>query len=406
MSDYIPDGWALVSFGDVVEKVVDKVDPDTSGLSKYVSGGHMSSNDFKIRSWGVIGDGYLGPSFHMRFKPGQVLYGSRRTYLRKVGLPHFEGICANTTFVLESKDPNLMLQEYLPLLMLLESFHKYSELNSKGSVTPYINFSDLKKYELVLPPVDVQNRIVKVIEPINDHLNALEVLYETTKPVERSLSSRLMSLKEEEYRQSSFRDEVEIVVGTAFKSKIYRKCEVGIPLVRGKNIGPDGFRWDEVFHWPDNLLEGYENNLLDTGEILIPMDATFTSAGMIKAAIVREDDLPLLLNQRVASLSAGRNLTNDYLWTLIHSQAFADHLKSSQTGSFAPHISKGQIEKFVFQVPKISRQKEIYSEINSVNSLRTNLKFQIEKVLELRKTLISDLLCGSLQISDDFEVPA
>ena len=402
MADAIPEGWSQVLFGDVVNLSKTKTkDPIDNGIERFIGLEHIEAYDLKVRTWGNTAD---GTTFTNLCTPGQILFGKRRPYLRKLAVADFPAVCSGDIYIFEPLNEAID-RDYLTYLCFSDSFFEYAIQTSAGSLSPRTNWKHLSKYEFVLPPVDVQKRIVKVIESINDHLNALEVLHETTKSLERSLSSRLMSQKEEKYRQSSFKDEVEIVVGTAFKSKIYRKCEIGIPLVRGKNIGPDGFRWDEVFHWPNNLLEGFEKNLLDTGNILIPMDATFTSVGMIKAAMVREDDLPLLLNQRVASLSPGPNLTNDYLWTLIHSQAFADHLKSSQTGSFAPHISKDQIEKFVFQLPKISRQKEIYSEINSVNSLRTNLKFQIEKVLELRKTLISDLLCGSLQIADDFEVP-
>jgi type I restriction enzyme S subunit len=76
-------GWTTVKFGDVVRQVKDKVDAQTSGLSRYIAGEHMDTDDLRLRRWGEINDDYLGPAFHMRFKPGQVLYGSRRAYLRK-----------------------------------------------------------------------------------------------------------------------------------------------------------------------------------------------------------------------------------------------------------------------------------------------------------------------------------
>lgn len=98
-------GWRQVKFGDVVRQCKEKADPETAGLERYVAGDHMDTDDLRLRRWGEIGSGYLGPAFHMRFKPGQVLYGSRRTYLRKVAVADFDGICANTTFVLEPKNP-------------------------------------------------------------------------------------------------------------------------------------------------------------------------------------------------------------------------------------------------------------------------------------------------------------
>ena len=54
-------GWTRVAFGDVVRQVKDRVDPEESGLERYVAGEHMDTDDLRIRRWGTIGDGYLGP---------------------------------------------------------------------------------------------------------------------------------------------------------------------------------------------------------------------------------------------------------------------------------------------------------------------------------------------------------
>jgi restriction endonuclease S subunit len=167
-------GWRKVKFGEVVRQCKEKTDPETSGLERYVAGDHMDTDDLRLRRWGEIGSGYLGPAFHMRFKPGQVLYGSRRTYLRKVAVADFDGICANTTFVLEPKDPDELLPEFLPFLMQTDAFNNFSVKNSKGSVNPYINFSDLARFEFVLPPISEQTRIVELLTAFEDGLRALE----------------------------------------------------------------------------------------------------------------------------------------------------------------------------------------------------------------------------------------
>jgi type I restriction enzyme, S subunit len=163
MSSELKPGWRRVKFGDVVRQVKDKVDPEDSGLERYIAGEHMDTDDLKLRRWGEIGAGHLGPAFHMRFKPGHVLYGSRRTYLRKVAVADFEGITANTTFVLEPKDPSVLLPELLPILMQTERFNEHSIKQSRGSVNPYVNFSDLAWYELALPPLEEQRRCVRLL---------------------------------------------------------------------------------------------------------------------------------------------------------------------------------------------------------------------------------------------------
>ncbi|XKH60747.1 restriction endonuclease subunit S [Halomonas sediminis] len=180
-------GWTRVAFGDVVRKVSNKVDPWESGLERYVAGEHLDTDDLRIRRWGVIGDDYLGPAFHMRFKSGQVLYGSRRTYLRKVALADFEGITANTTYVLETKDPSLLLPELLPFIMQTEAFHDHSIANSKGSVNPYVNFSDIASFVFLLPPIQEQSRLVEVLSGNQQLLEKLEGMLSSLLDLEHAM---------------------------------------------------------------------------------------------------------------------------------------------------------------------------------------------------------------------------
>lgn len=167
-SEAMKPGWRRVKFGDVVRQCKEKADPETSGLERYIAGDHMDTDDLRLRRWGEIGSGYLGPAFHMRFKPGQVLYGSRRTYLRKVAVADFDGICANTTFVLEPKNPEELFSDFLPFLMQTDAFNNFSVKNSKGSVNPYINFSDLARFEFALPPKHEQVTMVRLFQAVSE----------------------------------------------------------------------------------------------------------------------------------------------------------------------------------------------------------------------------------------------
>ena len=187
-------GWMWVKFGDMVRQVKDKVDAKPSGLKWYVAGDHMDTDDLRIWRRGEITDDYLGPAFHMRFRPGQVLYGSRRTYLRKVAVADFEGICANTTFVLESTNPDVLLPDLLPFVMQTEAFHGFSIKSSRGSVNPYINFSDLAEYEFALPPLAEQRRITELLEAsellMQELLQMIEVSFKLREAVQEDLLVR------------------------------------------------------------------------------------------------------------------------------------------------------------------------------------------------------------------------
>lgn len=148
-----------VKFGDVVKEVKVNINRTQNPYEFYVAGDHMDSEDLTIRRKGQFATDDVGPAFTRLFKPGQILYGSRRTYLKKVAVADFEGICANTTFVFESKDSSILDQRLLPFIMLSDAFTEWSVSRSKGSTNPYVLFSDLADFEFELPSIEEQREL-------------------------------------------------------------------------------------------------------------------------------------------------------------------------------------------------------------------------------------------------------
>ena len=161
--------WKRVALRDLVRHVTDRVDPETSGLERFLAGEHIPSGELAVTTWGVIGEDPIGPMFYKRFKAGHVLYVSRRTYLRKVAVPDFEGITGEKTFVLEVLDPHTLLQEFLPFVLSAERFHAYAIANSRGSVNPYLNWGELSAYEFDLPPLEEQKRLADLLWAVERH---------------------------------------------------------------------------------------------------------------------------------------------------------------------------------------------------------------------------------------------
>ena len=162
-----------VNYCDVTEKLMRKIDPLTYGIERIVAGENLESEDFKIRTWQKIGEGYLGPAFHVIFKAGDILYGSRRTYLKKVALADFEGVCANTTYVIRAKE-QILCQEFLKHIMLSERFTQYSISVSKGSTNPYINWKDLNDFSFQIPDITIQKEIANILDKILEIIEQLK----------------------------------------------------------------------------------------------------------------------------------------------------------------------------------------------------------------------------------------
>lgn len=154
--------WILTKFGDVAIQQKQSVDRENTELMLYVKGEHMGSEDLHLREWGELTDEYLGPAFIRKFEKGDILYGSRRTYLRKVVIAPFSGITSNTTFVAKANEEKID-KRLLPFVMMSEGFTENSIRNSKGSVNPYINWKDIANYEFLLPPKEEQAKLAELL---------------------------------------------------------------------------------------------------------------------------------------------------------------------------------------------------------------------------------------------------
>ena len=158
-------GWKRVRFGDVVENCNETCDPAEVGLDRFVAMEHLEPGSLHVRSWGNVAD---GTTFTRRCRPGQVLFGKRRAYQRKVAVAEFEAVVSGDIYVLAPKDTQRLLPELLPFLCLSERFFQHAVGTSAGSLSPRTNWSSLASFEFDLPPLDQQRRIAEILWAVDE----------------------------------------------------------------------------------------------------------------------------------------------------------------------------------------------------------------------------------------------
>ena len=171
---------ARYKLSDVVMRIKDKVDKDNTDLEFYIGGEHFDNGEICITKRGVIKESTIGPAFHMRFKPGDVLLMSRNPHLRKAGVVDFEGICSDVSYVCRTKDENILMQRFLPFIFQTDDFWKFAEENKGGSTNFFLNWSDFERYEFELPSIEKQRQLTEILWAAqNTKLAYLELLRQT-----------------------------------------------------------------------------------------------------------------------------------------------------------------------------------------------------------------------------------
>ena len=146
-----------VIFKDVVKRANTKEDRFNTEKIYYVGGEHIHSNELLINERGIIKGSTIGPMFYFGFKAGQVLFVTRNPHLRKAAMVEFDGICSEKTLVLETMNPSVLSQDYLPIIMQSDNFWHYCEEHKSGGVNYFINWSTLADYEFELPSLEEQH---------------------------------------------------------------------------------------------------------------------------------------------------------------------------------------------------------------------------------------------------------
>src|SRR5438309_467663 len=106
--------WTRVKFGEVVRLAKETCrDPVAAGIERVIGLEHLEPGDLRVRAWADVAD---GTTFTTRVRPGQVLFGKRRAYQRKVALADFDAICSGDIYVFESANSDRLLPELLPFV--------------------------------------------------------------------------------------------------------------------------------------------------------------------------------------------------------------------------------------------------------------------------------------------------
>jgi type I restriction enzyme, S subunit len=141
--------WEVARLGDIVTLINERVDAtNEKDNEKYIALDDMPSKSIDLSEYRL---GTEVNSSIIRFKKGDILFGSMRPYFHKVGLAPYDGITRTTTFVLRPKRDEL--RAFGLYWFFSNEVIEFSTTASLGTTIPYIRWDTLEKYEIALPSI-------------------------------------------------------------------------------------------------------------------------------------------------------------------------------------------------------------------------------------------------------------
>ena len=391
MSEGLKPGWRRVKFGEVVHLSKESSkDPAVDGLERYVGLEHIDPGDLRIRSWGAVKD---GTTFTRRFRPGQVLFGKRRAYQRKVAVAGSDGVCSGDIYVFESKDPETLLPDLLPFICQTDAFFEYAVGTSAGSLSPRTNWKSLAKYEFALPPLEEQRDLVKVLSiHAQLHDGYVECLDAATS-LHRTTSWTI-------FRRLGLGEKVhlgDLVIHSAFGPRFPGNLYSGkgnVHTIRTTDfIEGGGISLDTA---PAVILEKkvYSKHVLSDGDFLLSRSGEY--AGMVRVYRQRVSNGRILIPAAFLirfRLEQSR-LLPDYLAEYCESPQGKAVVRSMAMGSAQPNISGSKFKAMIIPLPSLHQQEQVVQQLHTIHAAEHALKRRMHESRKNRAFLMKRLFGG------------
>ena len=173
---------AKYRFEQIAINSTEKKKPVEEDRFTYLGLEHLDSGSLKVTRFGSE-VAPIGEKLVMH--KGDVLFGKRRAYQKKVAIAPFDGIFSAHGMVLRPRE-DVIDKSFFPLFISSDYFLDAAIKISVGSLSPTINWRDLKTLEFELPDLATQRKLAETLWSINDTMETYKKLISATDELVKS----------------------------------------------------------------------------------------------------------------------------------------------------------------------------------------------------------------------------
>ncbi|MCX7110377.1 MAG: restriction endonuclease subunit S [Proteobacteria bacterium] len=144
----------------------------------------------------------------------------------------------------------------------------------------------------------------------------------------------------------------------------------------------------------EELDRTYKHFLIDKGDIVVASSGN----SYCKVAVVRDQDLPLVMNTSVIRFKPRELLDYRYLLIFLNSPWFKEQIDLLITGGAQPNFGPFHLKKIRIQRPPLSEQRAIAASLSDVDALLAKIDQLIAKKRDLKLATMQQLLTGKTRL--------
>ena len=378
---------ARYKFEQIAINSTEKKKPVEADRFKYLGLEHLDSNSLQVTRFGSE-VAPIGEKLVMH--KGDVLFGKRRAYQKKVAIAPFDGIFSAHGMVLRPKE-DVIDKNFFPFFISSNYFLDSAIKISVGSLSPTINWRDLKNLEFELPDMAKQKELAEILWAMDATKRAYQKLLTAT---DELVKAHFVEMFERdniplgwnkltiEQLCSVFAD------GDWIESK--DQAENGIRLIQTGNVG-NGIYLDKVER--ARYIDNDTFVRLNCTEVL-PNDVLISR---LPDPIGRACIVPNELGKTITAVDCsivrfGGNILPEFFIAYTMTPAYARQIELFITGSTRKRISRKNLGQILVPVPPIELQGQFAAFVRQSDKAKSELERTLSELTATYKRIIAENL--------------
>lgn len=365
-------------FDEIAINSTQKKKPIEEDKSHYVGLEHIDPECFEIQQYGTevapVGEKLV-------MKKGDILFGKRRAYQRKVAIAPCDGIFSAHGMVLRPQT-GVIDSSYFPFFISSDTFMDTAIRISVGGLSPTINWKDLAKQEFELPSLEEQKILADKLWAAYRLKEAYKKLLVATDEMVKSQFIEMMGdfrSNPKGWKIKKLSELASYTIGLTYKPE--QVCDVGTIVLRSGNIQDNQINLDDLVR-VNTIIR--ENLWVREGDIL--MCSRNGSASLVgKVAQIKAVSEPMTYG---AFMTVIRSEYSDFLYLYFQSANFRDQISGGKSSTMN-QITQKMLDKIEFPFPDLDTISSLSSILQQADKSKFDLKQCIENIDKVIKSLIN-----------------
>lgn len=388
----IPEDWEVRTLGDIGDIKMCK------RIFSYQTSKRGDVPFFKIGTFGKEPDAFISWELYQEFrkkysfpKEGYLLISASGTIGRTVEYKGEDAYYQDSNIIWIDNDEKLITNKYLNYTL------KVVKYKTEGSTIKRLYNSIIKRSEFAIPPtIEEQEAIATSLSDVDDLISNLDKLISKKKAIKQGAMQQLLTPPHKGgKRLAGFtRDWVETPLdnvawyqeGPGLRK--WQFTDKGIKVINITNLVNGYLDLDKTqrhITW-DEFNKMYQHFEIDEGDIVVASSGN----SYCKTAVVRKQDLPLVMNTSVIRFKPKENLDYKLLLIFLKSSLFKDQIDLLITGGAQPNFGPAHLKKINIMLPPTKEEQ------SALANILYDMEMEIEQ-LETKKGKYQDIKQGMMQ---------